>query len=216
MVAQLQHGHVPLLDIWVHPCLIILQVKGSNYANTNITWNSLLFIMTVPKKVWLGRINSLLAKISTGDPSGRSHGQPLNCQAGPWTKTATTRSLWTINSFKCTFNKLYLKHYSHFSITIIYAWQIIWLVLVLTISTACRPSLPQPMKVYVCDLIRLPVLWGQFKWLVDHSVRNGDADCGSAWLHLIFPSLQKNLIVSLNALFLLFFWRDKPANQQVN
>lgn len=119
------------------------------------------------------------------------------------------------NSFKCTF-KLYLKHYSHFSITIIYAWQIIWLVLVLTISTACRPSLPQPMKVHVCDLIRLPVLWGQFKWLVDHSVRNGDANCGSAWLHLIFPSLQKNLIVSLNALFLFIFWRDKPANQQLN
>lgn len=40
------------------------------------------------------KINPLLfAKISTGDPSGRSQGQPLNCQAGPWTNTATTRSL---------------------------------------------------------------------------------------------------------------------------
>lgn len=40
------------------------------------------------------KVNPLLfAKISTGDPSGRSQGQPLNCQAGPWTNTATTRSL---------------------------------------------------------------------------------------------------------------------------
>lgn len=31
--------------------------------------------------------------MSTGDPSGKSHGQPLNCHAGPCTKTATTRSL---------------------------------------------------------------------------------------------------------------------------
>ena len=37
--------------------------------------------------------HSLLANISTGDPSGSSHGQPLNCQAGPCTNTATTRSL---------------------------------------------------------------------------------------------------------------------------
>lgn len=36
---------------------------------------------------------SLLAKMSTGDPSGSNHGQPLNCQAGPCTNTATTRSL---------------------------------------------------------------------------------------------------------------------------
>lgn len=33
---------------------------------------------------------SLLEKISTGTPS---HGQPLNCHAGPCTNTATTRSL---------------------------------------------------------------------------------------------------------------------------
>ena len=32
----------------------------------------------------------LLSKISTGLPP---HGQPLNCQAGPWTNTATTLSL---------------------------------------------------------------------------------------------------------------------------
>lgn len=32
--------------------------------------------------------------MSTGEPSGSSHGQPLNCQAGPCTNTATTRSLW--------------------------------------------------------------------------------------------------------------------------
>ena len=32
----------------------------------------------------------LLENISTGFPS---HGQPLNCQLGPCTKTATTRSL---------------------------------------------------------------------------------------------------------------------------
>lgn len=35
----------------------------------------------------------LLAKMSTGEPSGSSHGHPLNCQAGPCTNTATTRSL---------------------------------------------------------------------------------------------------------------------------
>lgn len=41
----------------------------------------------------LSRGYSLLAKMSTGEPSGSSHGQPLNCQAGPCTNTATTRSL---------------------------------------------------------------------------------------------------------------------------
>lgn len=43
--------------------------------------------------------HSLFANMSTGEPSASSHGQPLNCQAGPWTNTATTRSLQvTVNT----------------------------------------------------------------------------------------------------------------------
>ena len=37
--------------------------------------------------------NLLFANISTGEPSCNNQGHPLNCQAGPWTNTATTRSL---------------------------------------------------------------------------------------------------------------------------
>merc|ERR1719234_2145228 len=42
--------------------------------------------------MWKARIRT---KISTGFPS---QGQPLNCQAGPWAKTATTRSQSSVES----------------------------------------------------------------------------------------------------------------------
>lgn len=140
VAAQLQDGHVPLLHVGVRLCLVILQMKGSNWrGNTHRVEGGrkqgalssgaallkihtqtdshiscllplealvLLADLEAPHKSSCkatcniqvykelhGMYHSLLAKMSTGDPSGSSHGQPLNCQAGPCTNTATTRSL---------------------------------------------------------------------------------------------------------------------------
>lgn len=59
----------------------------------------------------------LFAKISTGDPSGSNHGQPLNCQAGPCTNTATTRSLGRGDEKGGKKKDTEHFHYSHFSNT---------------------------------------------------------------------------------------------------
>ncbi|TNN81557.1 hypothetical protein EYF80_008330 [Liparis tanakae] len=57
---------------------------------------------------------------------------------------------------------------------------------------------------------RSPVLWSQFQRLIDDAVRHGDAQRRASRLDLVFAPLQQNLIVALDALLLLLFWRDEP------
>lgn len=60
---------------------------ADEYVNTfSFTYKGNHKMLCKNKKLYI----SLLAKISVGFPS---QGHPLNCQAGPWTNTATTRSL---------------------------------------------------------------------------------------------------------------------------
>lgn len=122
--------------------------------------------------------------MSTGEPSGSSHGQPLNCQAGPCTNTATTRSLQREGRGRggehtpigCRFT--------------------------------VRRSLSGRRRTWGGPS---PVLGSQFERLVDDPVRHRDAQGGSAGLDLVFAPLQQHLVVPLDALLLLVFRCDEPG-----
>lgn len=49
-----------------------------------------------------------------------------------------------------------------------------------------------------------PVLWSQFQRLINDTVWHSDAQCCTTRLDLVFASLKQNLIVTLDALLLLF------------
>lgn len=93
MAAELQHGHVPFLNVGVRLGLVVLQVEGPDWRGTRRQMNSGRPLNSLATAGNRRGYHSLLANMSTGEPSGSSHGQPLNCQAGPCTNTATTRSL---------------------------------------------------------------------------------------------------------------------------
>ena len=59
-----------------------------------------------------------------------------------------------------------------------------------------------------------PVLWGQFEGLVDDPIGHGDAEGGPPGLELVLPSLEQNLVVSLDALLLLLLRCHKPAGTE--